>query len=191
MPRRFFRLLDDVYVPKRWHLGSPLDAQGREIDDFGHLTQGHAVQDPGRLHMACTVRGRPLDYSLGGLNVPILHPRVAQVFTELAPSDVQLLPVEIARQSEPYSILVVTRRIQCIDEQASGIERWTTEDDRPEMVGQYRFVSTLRLDSSRIGDARVFRPEDWEVVIVISEEIKEALERIRATGVKFTEVPCT
>lgn len=191
MPHRFFRLFDDVYVPKRWHLGSPLDAQGKEVDDFGYFTQGHAVNDPGQLRMSFDVPGKPLDYSLGGVNVPVLHPRVAQVFTELAPNDVQLLPVRLEEQPEPYFILVVTRRVRCIDEQASEVERWTAEEGLPEMVGQYRFVSNLHLDSSRIGDARVFRPEGWEVVIVISEEIKEALERIRATGVKFTEVPCT
>ncbi|MFP2933585.1 hypothetical protein ACLESO_52280 [Pyxidicoccus sp. 3LG] len=36
MPRRFFDLFDDVYHPGRWHLGSPVDAQGREVDDSGY-----------------------------------------------------------------------------------------------------------------------------------------------------------
>ncbi len=187
MPRRFFRLFDDVYIPGRWHLGSPVDANGKEVDDFGYFTQGQAVKDPGPLRMSYDVPGKPLDYSLGGVSVPVLHPRVAQVFTELAPDDVQLLPVEIEEQPEPYFILVVTRRIQCIDEQASEIERWTVEDGVPEMVGQYRFVSKLRIDKSRIGNAHVFRPEGWEIVILVSEDIRAALERIQATGVKFLE----
>ncbi|WP_164019055.1 imm11 family protein [Pyxidicoccus trucidator] len=189
MPGRFFRLFDDVYFPERWHLGSPIDAHGKEADDFGYFTQGHAVADPGPLRIPFNVPGRPLDYSLAGLSVPIVHARVAEVFTRLAPQDVQLLPVEIEEQSEPYFILVVTRRIQCIDETASKIERWEPEDGVPEMVGRYRSVEDMRIDKGRVGAAQVFRPEGWEIFVIVSEGLKEALERSQATGVKFlTEV---
>ncbi|MCP3137272.1 imm11 family protein [Pyxidicoccus xibeiensis] len=185
MPRRFFRLFDDVYFPKRWHLGSPIDDQGNEADDFGYFNHGHEVKAPGRLRIQQDVRGRALDYSLAGLNVPVVHARVAEVFTRLAPKEVQLLPVEIARQSDPYFILVVTRLIRCIDETATKFERWTPEDGVPEKVGQYSSVWDLRIDKARVGDAHVFRPEDWEVVIIVSDEIRLALEHIQATGVKF------
>jgi hypothetical protein len=181
-------LFDDVYFPDRWHLGSPIDAQGKEADDFGYFTQGHAVEDPGQLRIPYNVLGRPLDYSLAGVNVPIVHARVAELLTQLAAQDVQLLPVEIEEQSDPYFILVATRLIRCIDEAASRIERWTPEDGVPEMVGQYASVRDMRIDKTRVGDAHVFRPEGWEVALVVSEEIKEALERIQTTGVKFTEV---
>jgi hypothetical protein len=33
MPNRYFDLSDDVYVPGRWDLDTPTDAQGREVDD--------------------------------------------------------------------------------------------------------------------------------------------------------------
>lgn len=189
MPRRFFELYDDVYFPERWHLGSPVDAQGKEADDFGYFTQGHAVKDPGPLRIPFDVPGRPLDYSLGGMNVPIAHARVAEVFSKLAPQDVQLLPVEIEEQPDPYFILVVTRTLRCIDEAASRIERWKPEDGVPEMVGQYASVRGMRIDKSRVGeDARVFRPQGWEVDLILAEELKDELERIQATGVKFTEV---
>ncbi|MFP2933586.1 imm11 family protein [Pyxidicoccus sp. 3LG] len=187
MPGRFFRLFDDVYFPGRWHLGSPIDAQGKEVDDFGYFNHGHAVKEPGRLWMPCRVPGRPLDYSLGGLNVPVVHARVAEVFTQLAPNDVQFLPVQIEHQHDPYFILVVTRLIQCIDEKASTIERWAPEDGIPELVGKYSFVEDLRIDKSRVGDAQVFRPEGWAIYIIISEQLKDALEGIQATGVKILE----
>jgi hypothetical protein len=187
--RRYFRLFDDVYFPERWHLGSPIDAQEREVDDFGSFTQGHAVKEPGPLRIPVDAPGRPLDYSLAGLNVPVVNARVAEVFTRLAPRDVQLLPVEIEDRPEPYFILVVTRRIQCIDEAASKIERWTVEDGRPEMVGKYRFVDDMHIDKSRVGDVHVFRPEGWEIFVIVSEELKDALERSKASGAVFlTEV---
>lgn len=184
-PRRFFELFDDVYVPGRWHLGSPLDDDGNEVDDFGHFTQGHAVEDPGPLWILQDVPGRPLDYSLAGLNVPVLHARVADVFASLAPEAVQLFPVRIEHQPEPYFILVATRRIRCIDEQASRITRWAPENGVPDMVGEYLSIRNLHLDKRRVGAAHVFRPEGWEVDLIVSQEIRSALEHLRATGVKF------
>jgi hypothetical protein len=187
--RRFFRLYDDVYFPERWHLTGPFDAQGQEPEDFWQFSIGEPVKDLGPLSMRYDVPGQPLDYSHGGVDVPIVHDRVAEVFRKLAPGDVQLIPVQVEEQSDPYFILVVTRLIRCIDENASRILRWTPEDEEPEKVGQIRSVRELHLDKSRIGDAQIFRPEDWDVEIIVSEEIKEALERIQASGVTFTEVP--
>jgi hypothetical protein len=46
----------------------------------------------------------------------------------------------------------------------------------------------MRIDPSKVGDAKVFRPWGWTVALIVSEEIKEALERIRATGTQFEEV---
>jgi hypothetical protein len=189
MPRRFFEMYDDVNVPERWHLTGPFDAQGQEPNDVWQFTRGQPVTHPRQLKMHLDVRGRPLDYSHGGLNIPIIHARVAEVLAKLAPGDVQLLPVEVEEQSDPYFILVVTRLIGCIDEGASRIERWTPEDGIPEKVGQYMSVRDLHLDKSQIGNARVFRLKNWKVLIIVSEEIKEALERIQASGVQFEEVP--
>jgi hypothetical protein len=39
-----------------------------------------------------------------------------------------------------------------------------------------------------VGDAKVFRTEGWTLALIVSEDIKQALERIKATGVKFTPV---
>ena len=70
------------------------------------------------------------------------------------------------------------------------MERWVPEDenDQPELAGQYRNVVGMRIDKSRVGDAKVFRPWGWPVVLVVSEDIKDALERTGATGLRFTEV---
>ncbi|MFP2912649.1 imm11 family protein [Pyxidicoccus sp. 3LFB2] len=189
MHRRLFKLYDDVYAPDRWELKGPVDAEGREPDDVWQFTGGHPVKDPGPLWMKYDIPGRPLDYSHGGLDVPIVHTRVAEVLTRLAPQDVQLLPVQVEEQTDPYFILVVSRLVRCIDEKASRIQRWLPEDGVPEKVGQYSSVRDLHIDRSRVGDAQIFRLQDWEVVIIVTEELKEALERSQATGMTFTEVP--
>jgi hypothetical protein len=110
------------------------------------------------------------------------------LFAELAPEDVQLLPVDVEGQPDQYLILVATRLFRCIDEQASRIRLWTHENKIPEMVGKYASVRDMRIDKTKVGSAQVFRPEGWTSSLIVSGEIKDALERMGATGTRFEEV---
>jgi hypothetical protein len=186
---RYFRLTDDVYVPGRWHLDNPRDPQGREVDDPWLFTEGRPIPDPGRLRVPMVHPGKPLDFTLAGLAIPLVHGRVADLLAQLAPEDVQLFPVDVEGQSEPFRIFVATKLLRCINDAAcKEVEIWTPEDGRPEKVGQYRDVYGMRLDPSKVGAAKVFRTWGWSVALIVGEEIKEAIERMGATGVAFTEV---
>jgi len=168
MPKRFFKLADDVYVPHRWHLDTPTDSHGKQVED-ALFRLGAPVQE-------------------ANVGVPVVHVRVASLLAALAPDDAQLLPVDVEGQPDQYLILVATRLIRCIDEKASRIRLWTHEDGLPDMVGQYASVRDLRIDKARTGSAQVFRLEGWIVSLLVSGEIKDAMERIGATGTRFEEV---
>jgi hypothetical protein len=188
MSRRFFELSDDVTVPHRWHLDFPRDSHGREFEDPIQFNRGHPVPVQGRMKMPVEHAGRPLDFSEAGTKVPVVHVRVADVFAQLAPDDVQLLPVDIEDQPDQYLVLVATRLIRCIDEKASRIERWTPEDGVPHKVGKYSSVRDMRIDKAQVRNAKVFRPEGWTGSLIVSGDIKEALERMNASGTHFEEV---
>jgi hypothetical protein len=187
MSQRFFKLSDDRYVPHRWHLDTPIDRQGRAVFDWD-FTCGEPVHVEGRLEIPVEIAGRPLDYSWAGTGVPVVHAKVASMLAERAPDDVQLIPVDIEGQPEHYCVLVATRLIRCIDEKASEVSLWTPEHGVPEKVGQYMGVDRLRIDKEKVGNAKVFRPEGWEVALIVAEEIKDAMERMGATGTRFEEV---
>jgi hypothetical protein len=157
--------------------------------DPWQFTEGHSVEISERLKMALQVAGKPLDFTLAGLDIPVVHAKVASILAELAPDDVQLLPVDIEGQPEQFNILVATNLIQCIDDEASEeVEYWRPEDERPEKTGNYRAVAGMRIDPSKAGDAKVFRTWGWTIALIVSEDIKEALERAGVTGIKFKEV---
>jgi hypothetical protein len=187
MSLRFFRLADDVYVPRRWHLGTPIDSQGRTVHDWD-FTRGAPVHVEGRLKVPLKIAGKPLDFSEAGLGIPVVHVRVASMLAERAPTDVQLIPADIEGQPDQYLVVVATRLIRCIDEEASEVSFWTPEHGVPEKVGQYMGVDRLRIDKVKVGNAKIFVPEGWEVVLIVSEEIKAALEQMGATGTRFEEV---
>lgn len=188
MLQRYFELHDDVQVPRRWHLKNPAGADGRELDDPWQFTQGKPLQISGRIRIPLEEAGRPLDFSEAGLGIPIVHVNVASTFSELAPGDVQLIPVDIEGHPDQYLLLVATRSIRCIDETASKVQFWKPEDGLPEMVGRYYAVDHLQIDKAKVGASKVFRPQGWEGALIVSADIKSALEHLGATGTRFEEV---
>jgi len=62
------------------------------------------------------------------------------------------------------------------------------EDGAPHKVGKYRDVRDMRIDKVKVGNARVFRPEGWSSALIVSQEIKNALEDMGVTGARFAEV---
>ncbi|RKG70218.1 imm11 family protein [Corallococcus terminator] len=190
MTTRYFELSDDMSIQERWLLGEATNSQGKEIDDIWQFADGCPVQVEERLRFPVHHPGTPLEFSETSVGAaPIVHQRVANLFTELAPEDVQVIPVDVDGQTEPYCILVVTKLIQCIDDQQSAeVSYWTPEDGRPEKTGSYRSVYDMRIDTTKVGDAKVFRTRGWTGVVIVSEDIKDALERAGVTGAQFQEV---
>lgn len=189
MAQRYFRLEEEVTAPGRWYLDDPVSPSGADLDPW-QFTLGEPVHVAERLRVPIYRPGEPLDFSMAGVGItPLIHERLASLFLALAADDVQLLPVGVEARPEGYFVLNVTRVVKCIDEEASEeVQYWQPEDGQPDKVGEYRSVYGLRIDPTRVGTAQVFRPWGWPVALLVSEALKEALERARATGVKFTEV---
>ncbi|NTX01938.1 imm11 family protein [Myxococcus sp. CA040A] len=190
MAKRFFELADDMEIQGRWLLGDPTDSQGREVDDPWQFTEGCPVAIGERFRIPIYHPGSPLDFTLTDVGgAPVVHQRVATIFAELAPDDVQVISVDIDGLPGPNCILVATRLIRCIDDNTSReVRYWKSEDGRPEKVGQYRSVSGMRIDPTKVGDAKVFRTWGWTGTLIVSEDIKEALVGAGVTGGKFEEV---
>ena len=185
-------MMQNLHVPGRWYLGSPMDQAGRSLEWV--FSRGRPVDVEGPVRVSFNEfaeRGRPVDYSHLSMEfVPVVHARVAELFSRLAPSDVQLVPVQIGDYREQFYIVNVIRELKCIDDERSDEVRYYTADCEEifrDRVGQYRSVIGMRIDPTKVGEAKVFRTWGW-VALVVSDEIKSALEAIQTEGVKFQEV---
>jgi hypothetical protein len=188
MTKRYFDVHGDFYIPGSWALSRVVDARGETVVP-GLLLRGEPVEFAEQPRVVVRSAGKPLDFTFAAFDIPIVNLRVATLLEELAPGDLQLIPVAVDASSEPHFILNPTRVVKCIDEQASAeVQFWTPEDEQPERVGEYSAVHGLRIDATKVGDAKVFRPWGWPVALIVSEDIKDALERAGVTGLKFEEV---
>ena len=188
MTKRYFDVHGDFYVSGSWALSKLVDERGETIVP-GILMSGQPVHFTAQPRVIVRSAGTPLDFTFAAFDILIVNSRVANLLRELAPGDLQLIPVSIDAQTEPYFILNSTRVVKCIDEQASAeVRLWTLEDEQPDRVGEYSAVHGMRIDPSKVGDAKVFRPWGWPVALLVSEDIKNALERAGITGVTFEDV---
>jgi hypothetical protein len=186
---RYFELFDNMRIPGRWALRSPVDEHGLEIDPW-QFREGRSLDLQGAPRLPLARSGGALDFSHTGLAIPVVSRRVKAVFERLGlQQQVQFFPAQVEGHAEPYFILNVLRIIRCIDEvRSEEIHHWKPEDGNPEKVGQYRVVSGMRIDPTQVGDAHIFRPWGWRVVTIVSERLKEAMEVEGITGPRFTEV---
>ncbi|MFP2904175.1 imm11 family protein [Pyxidicoccus sp. 3LFB2] len=185
---RYFDLSEDIQFPGRWDLGKLVNQQG-EVIMSGHLLRGEPARFDGALTVPVRSPGHPTDFSHAAFGLPLVSMKMASILSALAPGDIQLIPVTVGSQQEQHFILNALRVVQCIDDEASEeVQHWLPEDGRPERVGMYRAVYGMRIDPAKVGDAKVFRTWGWLVALIVSEDIKEALEREGITGMRFEEV---
>lgn len=188
-PSKYFDLWDDRVSLDRWHPGTLFDEQGVKINAW-QFKQGK------RLELGCTpfipmkVPGRPLEFSLTTSAIPLLHMRVVSILERLGVhNEVQFIPARVEGYLEPYFLLNALQSIKCIDDaRCEEVLYWLPEDNRPDVVGEYRNVVGLKVDPSKIGNTHIFRPWGWQVALIISERVKLALEEAGVTGTRFKEV---
>jgi len=189
MTKRYFELTEDMSSPERWVLHDTLDAHGKPVGARLYMNEAPMRVD-GRLRVPILHPGSPLDFSFADAgDFPVVTQKVASTLAELAPGDVQLYPAEVDSRSEPYFLVNVTRLVRCIDDAACAeVSYWKPEDNRPDKLGQYRAVYGMRIDPSKVGDAKVFRPWGYPGTLLVAQDVKEALERTGASGLDFREV---
>jgi len=94
--------------------------------------------------------------------------------------------VQVESVEEPYAILNVTRVVDCIDEERTLGYKYSTDDHaRPDLAGQWKSFLEPRLDSSRIGPARIFRLQGHIESLVVDQDVKALIESADAVGLYF------
>ncbi|WP_309889556.1 imm11 family protein [Archangium sp.] len=187
MPR-YYDLRDNRYHPGRWHLRSPVDEHGREVSPW-QFTKGRWLEQQGLIRFPVKPDGVELDFSWAAFNIPVVSHRFVQLFERLGLQETQFLPVQVENHPAPWFILNTLRTLRCIDDaRCEEVEYWRPEDGQPEKVGQYQSVAGLRIDPTKVEGVRIFRPWGWSIALLVSEDVKEALEREGLIGTRFIEV---
>ena len=187
MVSAFYRVLADPKMGGRWFLDEPL-AHGNRPIDARKFTQGVVYEGPTPVSVSVAQPGDVVNFNLAAFDAPITSERVASVIQQYAMGNVQRFPVAIGGCKDRFEILNVTSRVKCLDENRSGIMKWTPQDGLPEKIGEYRMVTSLWVDPMSCQNAHIFRVQGWEIALIISSDVKESIGRVDNLGVVFAPV---
>lgn len=140
----------------------------------------------------------PTDFPFVGFLIPIYSPRLRALIEHLGIDQIQYLPLRLIgkqsrREITGYCIANYLSVIDCLDRKRS-IYRVLTKDNlmfwekRPWMLGTFDNVLKVVLDTTKIGDTRLFRLWGYEGMVIVREDIKEVIEKAGITGCRSTEV---
>lgn len=180
---RYFELEDDMTGIPRWHLDRVVSCDG----SIPSLRAGVRC-DLTDLRVAVHHAGPPLQFTMSTFGVPIAILPLSLAFTTLAQNDVQILPCAVNGDCG-YAAINVLRILPCIDNALTVGIKWTADDHRSDLAGQYRRIDKLMLDPSKIPeDAQVFRMKDYQRIVIVSETMKQAMEAAGCHGAVFVPV---
>ena len=184
---KFFRIIDSFDSPSRWYLGSPTGPDGSAVDPR-LFTEGRRYDGGGLLYVPIKRGSEPADFTLGAFDMPVVKKEVGELIEAFAPKDVQRIKVVVGDTESDFEALNVVRVIKAVDENLSEIS-WRIKGEKERThIKSYAGIGRLVLDSAPIAGAQVFRLKDWELPLIISGAVKEALENNYTTGIAFKEL---
>jgi hypothetical protein len=174
----------------QWFISTPGLASGDKLKVPQMFRGGRPLPAPGPIRSVVRQPGDKRGFMfIGAEGIPVGNERIARVFRELAPDDIQLFPLEVEGEGDPYFVVNVIKSPVCIDEANSReVRRYATDDPVPERRGNYRWIYGLRIDSSKTEGVHVFRPARFTPAFIVSEDVKTALEAVGNLGVAFQSV---
>jgi len=174
---------DDEGHAGRWLLGEPY-ADGMEEIDARLFRYGQPYNGPSPVRSPILKDGTAVAFSLAAFDMPVVSDAVRKALGAITSLGYDLLPVAVDSRKDLYWILNVSTAIACVDEARSEVQKWVASDGRPDRIGTYRSIVNLTIDPSRsCGD--IFRVKGWEVALVVSDNIRHALEGISNLGIFF------
>ena len=187
MSSKFYRILDDGELAGRWWLKSANEPGGNPVDPelFG---EGRFLSIRTPLTISIRYKGEPLDWTFADFDMPVVSKRTAALLRNICGDDLQSFAATIDGYDGDFEVLNFLKVIRCLDEKKSDVMFWKEGDGRPDKVGQYRQVANMRIDSSQISDANIFRIAGWEIALIVSERIRHSLVEYKTSGVRFVEV---
>lgn len=138
------------------------------------------------------------DYPFVSGLLPVYSARLRSLMEGLGIEGIQYLPLKIKRRDgtqevEGYSIANYLNVIDCLDRERSVYEVWTKDnllfwEKRPDMLGTFCDVRRAVIDSKKTGDVPLFRLWGWEMMVIVREDVKQAIEKAGITGCEFREI---
>ena len=182
--RSYFIATFDARIRDQWHLGLSLDGGGTELRG-GLFTMGRPYQGVLPATIPIYQAGRPVEVTFGDEKMVVVSPRARKAIETVAAKDCQFLPVSIQGTTGPWYVLKAIALVDCFDESKSIFEMGPANDSG---VRDYDMVARLVIDPARTDNHELFRVQGWDIDLIVSDAVKNAIEGVPNHGVLFKQV---
>ncbi|WP_155741518.1 imm11 family protein [Burkholderia vietnamiensis] len=185
---RLFDITVDSGIAYQRHLAAPFEIGGSEL--LGTVfKRGKKFEDQRGIGSRIASDGGRVAFSLGGRGTFFVDKRVVDTLNGvLKAGNVEFVPAHIEGVDEEFFVLNCFDIVDCVAEAKSNFGKWMGDDGRPDMIGRYRGISRMVLDSNRTAGHDMFRTRNWEVALICNEQVRDALLNAGITGIKFNPV---
>jgi hypothetical protein len=181
----YYEITDDICLNGYSHL-RVVNQYDKKVMDLSSVENYFLNENPPNFAIQGEINPK-FDFCLGAFAVPIVSEKFADILHRFVPSEVRLIPVEATGKGK-YYILHTVGEVKCLDEEKSVFTKWQPTDHRPDLVGSYRMIMELKIDSAFVCNRDFFRIQGWEIVLIVSDRIKSLIDRYGITGCSFTVV---
>lgn len=184
MPSQFYGIEDDLGVPDRWMVGNLNLPDHYAWDDIESKSLINSVNWTAEILMP----GDPLDVTLIDFGLIM----TTKKFISLLPVfEIEYKEIKIKnyKSKEPYYLLVVKNAVECVDAQKSKYKLWEVNNEiRPELAGKYEYFTELKVDPKKITPLSICTLKGYEVVRVVSKDVRDKFLALKLRGINFSEV---
>ena len=133
--------------------------------------------------------GPAVDFNLATDRAIVVSKPCADVLRSLLSEEVaEFISADVEGTKEEWEVINILDRVDCLDRQQSAIKYFPEDYSQPLKRGKPNSVERLIIDPTRAEGHDLFRLADWEVAVIASERIKQAMEDANITGVEFWPV---
>ena len=192
--KTFFELTDEALESKRWHLEEPRVLGETEPLDFWPLISGGEVDERSFRNLNAPIQqeGQSLSFTLGAFLIPYVNTEIGKVILSVAEGDCTLLPCLIGGKNLGYSVLVVNKKLKCLDHHRSIVEYYREGDffeGEPKRVGQIKSLVRAKIHRNKVPHGvHLFRLEEDLTRLIASERLVTALNAANVSGISFQEI---
>ncbi len=186
---RFYSLEFDIFNSSAWRVGDVQEIDNWRLVSPPALSMDDEIRNK-KLYAPIESDGRRTDFTvIGYADIPMVNFKTLKAIP--GSNGFTAIPILFTggRQKDTYHLLHVWESVDCFDRKESCYNVFSSDDpDFSDRAGEYCSVTKLILNPDRATGKDIFRISGLLDVIVISEKLKDRLEKIGVTGVSFKSV---
>ncbi|MEZ6143443.1 MAG: hypothetical protein R3B84_22980 [Zavarzinella sp.] len=165
-----------------WYLKVPADVTGTEIDVWLFTDGTRYMGD--KIYIDVKYEGNHSAITFSAYGFPVLSAEIANELAKICGDEIQLVESTVKGHGN-YYILNVLNIVDCLDH--SCVRQYYPKDfEENRLRGKPRAVGMMKIDTTKLNHNKIFRVKDWEIPIVVSDDVYKVFKKFGSGGMRAT-----